>query len=786
MRRPTTALPATYVHDGRYVLEGDIEPYIAQIRSGPPTYYHCTAYATPLPNVSGAVIPTAEDHNRLLPPEAIARRLDAAQRWTAALHAAGVRYVIPYTCNQALAGNYERHTGMWTFWDHWGDYARFDIGPRPEADPIDWLQRERDSGPHYTYEMRHSAATWCEQYRYAPCANNPYHNGFQRANVRMIAMSGYDGVFMDNNNLNCYCRWCAGGFRTWMAARYTPNELRTLFGWASPDQIELGWRGSRFEWLKTDPLFREFVGFSLKPDELIPWFGTHDIDRVRLADAGNGWLWGRGNEYLSWVYNRLSPAERRRRWGSERLEGWWGIRDERDRFLWAETKRFWAESICANLRKVRRWGSEVLERDFIVVPNWGNLQQYEDIAFREPIGHDVRSWVPGCDVIFWEDDGDPGRVAPAIYLDFAFEYKLALAHGARSACMAALSGDRATCELAHAEAAATCSAFIQRMPEFPDQRAAFTRLAEEHSDWYEGLASAARVGLAFSIENLHLEDVPHVHAVYRFNHYLTDQQVPFDLLVEEHLADADYLAGYRVVIIPAARYMADEACRALAAFVEGGGTLVLAGECGTHDLRAQKRAEDPFAHVAEGRGRLIRAECVEEILPPGGMTREDMIEIAIDVYRTIKRHGSRHVLYMSEDYAVKAERFVEAGPLGALVPGWERLRVADPYAACGLRAFPYVRLDETTGALVAHLVNYNMDLARPAGSRTIEPLHDMPLRLPLPDGWRATGAEWLTTGASPAPLDVRMEEGAAIVRLPEIETYAVVRVALARIAPERP
>lgn len=791
MNRSKTALPFTYVHDGRYTLTGEIDQYIAELRLAPPTIYHVTSLTTPLPNTSGAAIPLKEDPYYLAPPEEIARRLETAKRWTAALHAAGVRWVIPYTCNQALGGVESTRSGIWKFWDHWDQYTDLGIGPRPELDPIHWIARERNGELHFTYEMRHSGFGPFE-FRYAPCLNNPYFNQYQRANARMIAMAGYDGVFMDNNNLNCYCRWCTARFREWMIGRHTRKALRDLFGWSSPEEIELGWRGSRFEWLKEDPLFREFVAETLGPEERVHWFGTDDMAQARLPEAGNGWLWGRGNEYVRWVYARLSPEERERRWGSARLEGWWGIRNDGDRLLWAETKRFWADSVRQNHEKVQQWGNQVLGRHFLVVPNWGNLQQFEDIAFREPIGHDVRLWSPGCDMIFWEDDGDAGRVAPGVFLDFALEYRLAFAHDMRSACMAALTGDEPTCALAHAEAAATGgSAFIQRLPEFPQLRASYTRLFETYGDWYEGYTSAARVGLAFSVDNLHLENADHIHQVYRLSQYLNDQQVPFDYLLEEHLGDVDYLLGYRVVVAPAVRYLAREACRALAEFVERGGTLVAAGPVGTHDMNALPRRRNPLASLArkarkrdgvavlDANGRFIGAECLEALLPPGQLTREDMIEIAVSAYRAIRRSGSRHTLLKAEDYAVNVERFLEAGRLGALVPGWERLRIADPYRACGLRVFPYVRLDGTAGSLVAHLVNYNVDLTGQAGSRKVDVLCDTALRLEVPDGWLVQRAEWLVPGADAVAIAFTTQDGAAAVVAPRVETYALVRLTLA-------
>jgi len=791
MHRPITALPVIYVHGGVNYLTGD-DPGLDRLRPAPPTILHISPMETPLPCSAGAAFPKGSDTAAIASPEEVAQRLEKARKLVSMLHEAGVRWVIPYICNQTVSGNPETRLGIWKFYDHWDEYTRFGIGPRPEADPIDWLARERDGDLHFNYEKRHSAFTPMGQFRYALCMNNPHYNQYQRAVVRMIAMSGYDGVFVDNNNLNCYCTWCEKSFREWMTGRHTPRQLREKFGWSSPEEIHLGYRGSRFAWLKEDPLFRVFVAETLSPEERIRWFGTDDMERAHIAEAGNGWLWGRGNEYRRWVCARLSPEARERQWGGCSFDDW-GIAGPADRLLWAETKRFWGDSVRVNLGRIRRWGAEVLGRDFLIVPNWGNMQQYEDLKFREEIGHVVRQWAPETDYLFWEDDSDPGRVVPGVYLDFAFSYKFAFAHGVRSACMAALPDDAATCALAHAEAAATGgSAFIQRLAQFPEIRGAYNRLFADYAEWFEGYTSAAKVGLACCLDDVHLENGEHVRLVNRVSHYLNAQQVPFDFLLEEHLADEAYLSGYRVAIIPAVRYMSDRQCRALASFMRKGGTLVLIGEVGTHDTDARPRTKSPLAKLVERAGmrgqvgvlddggRLICAPAIEALLPTGHLTKEDMYEIAVSIGRTTQRKFSRYDLVRAVDYPVAVERFLESGRLGELVQGWGSLQVSDPYAACGVRVFPYVRLGNASGALVAHLVNYNVALGLPAGKRRQEVLNGVAVRLEAPEGWHVRRAEWLVPGGKPEALPYDGEKGAITVRVATLGTYGVARLSLAR------
>ncbi len=793
MERPVTGLPITYIIDYRDHLP-DMEAHIEELRPSPPTLYHIGTLDTPMPSCWGAAFPhEPEGGAALADPEEIAQRLDTNRRFVAKLHEIGVRWVIPYICNQTLGGNRETRTGIWKFYDHWDDYREFGVGQRPAADPVDWMARERNGGLHFNYETRHPYFMKWGQFRFAPCMNNPFYNDYQRPIVRMIALAGYDGVFVDNCILNCYCWWCQDGFRRWLSGRSTAEDLAEAFGWSRPEQIQLGHRGSRIEWVKDDPLFRTFLAETLSPEERVKWLGTDDMERADVAIGGNGWLWGRANEYRRWAHARLSPDERELRWGIRSLDEW-GIRDQADRLLWAETKRFWAESVCDNLEKIRRWGAEVLGHAFLILPNWGAMQSLDGNEFREEIGHDFRRWSPQSEYQMWEEDGDSGRVAPGIHLDYTLQYKFGFAHRARSAAMNARGDDGPTCALAHAEAAATGgNAFIQHGTRFPEIRTLYHRLFSDAADWFEGYTSAATVGLVYSYENLHLENTEHVKQVYRWSRYLDNQQVPFDYLLEEHIADEEYLRPYRLVIAPEVTYLSEEQCRALTSFVVSGGTLVLTGDIGSHDMHARPRAESPLTplirkarkkdrvKVFAEQGQLIWAPTVGDLIPTGALTREEMLDLARSEASALQGAASRYELMDAVDRAVAVERFLDPGPLASLVKDWERLQVADPYAACGVRVFPYIHLDGKSGAFVAHVVNYNISLTSKPGTRTVEAVKDLSLRFTVPDGWRVRRVESLEPGGSLTALHRKAKKGVVTLSLPSVEAYALVRVSLAAV-----
>ena len=130
--------------------------------------------------------------------------------------------MIPYICNQTMAGDPEKRAGFWKFYDSWDDYRGFGLPPRPATDPIEWLQRDPDGNIHYNYRWAHQA--FRPERRFAPCPNNEHWSAWLEFVVDQMAQCGYDGVFVDNNILHCYCSYCRREFRRFLGSRYTAAQ----------------------------------------------------------------------------------------------------------------------------------------------------------------------------------------------------------------------------------------------------------------------------------------------------------------------------------------------------------------------------------------------------------------------------------------------------------------------------------------------------------------------------------------------------------------------------------
>lgn len=172
------------------------------------------------------------DNVRRLTPAEVRARIVALTDMVRRLHEGGVPVVMPYICAMTIAGDPDKRTGFWEFYDHWSDYAEFGLGPRPADDPRTWLQVNPDGTPYYFYALTDGKYPPFElNLRYAVCMNNPNWRRWSEQVVRLCATVGYDGVFVDNGgSQRCYCRYCQEGFGKWLAGRYQPAGLERLFG----------------------------------------------------------------------------------------------------------------------------------------------------------------------------------------------------------------------------------------------------------------------------------------------------------------------------------------------------------------------------------------------------------------------------------------------------------------------------------------------------------------------------------------------------------------------------
>ena len=242
-----TSLPFTYILDygSNHLNNAD---YVPMVATAPPVLLHL-GKDVPLNHGWGPVkalggenqaYGTGESIDRLSP-EQVRERMDALRQMVDSLHKSGVRWVTPYICGMTVNGDHKRRTGFWEFYDHWDAYRSLGLGPRPDADPFDWLQRRSDGSPlqyyRYDYPTEYYAA-FKTNHRYAACWHADGWRTWLCEVVRFAARCGQDGVFVDNAcSQRCQCSRCLAAFRQFLKGRFTADRAASLFGNTPLDEV---------------------------------------------------------------------------------------------------------------------------------------------------------------------------------------------------------------------------------------------------------------------------------------------------------------------------------------------------------------------------------------------------------------------------------------------------------------------------------------------------------------------------------------------------------------------
>jgi len=745
--KPLTRVPFTYVIDYRPGQLGD-EELIRRIGEAPPTLYHTGFGPTLFSSTWGGGAHLEQDAMKLHSSDELRARMNTIKAFNHALHASGVKWVIPYLCNQSLFGDDKLRTGFWEFYDQWDEYAEFDIGSKPAADPVEWLQREPSGSIHYNYPRHLIYSDERPYYRYAPCPNNEHWRQFCAATAQAGARCGYDGLFVDNNILHCYCSWCQAGFKKYLERKYSPQQLRDKFGTADVNALSLSTAGDIIIWARSYPSFVDFLEDKFQGEERKKAFWTTDaLTETDIDRAGGGFLVGQAEEFIcthvlgdkkTYNFEELRNANP-------------ALRDRHAKLLWAETKRFWADSIGDMLSMIEKAGKEV-NPDFFTLPNWGSMIRVRGTAGRSEDAHDMRRWLPAGRTQMYEEDATPGTVVPGLTLDYTVQHKFALANGVRGAVLPYTLSSADIFDLAHAEAAASGGGvYIQPGLAYPEVRSKYRSFFQSHTQLFSDYVSYAEVAVAYWFDQLHLNNVNHFRVVNKIARYLADQQIPFDFLTE-HDWNLNSLQQYKVLIAPELTYMSDEQLRTVYDYVRGGGNVATIGSTGMFDelARPRKRKSNFLAHPDPAqryvekryrRGSLLTAEHLRDLVPADSFSLEKAFQVCRDgdLQRAFATDGNAKYLVIAKlDQLIGIDRLWHGGKLAEFIKdelGYDP-SLAEPESALGVRLTPYIKQQGTTTHIVLHAVNYNIPLTAEGESLKVEPVSQLTVRLTLPRSFR--------------------------------------------------
>ena len=692
------------------------------------------------------------------------------------LHEKDVRWITPYLCNQTISGNYDKRFGAWEVIDNWEDYFFLNYGPKP-SDPINWMQREPSGNLHYNYKRkcfleRHEDDL---QIRYAPCPNHPDWRQFMNNEARHAAEIGFNGLFIDNNIIHCYCESCEARFQQYLKKKYTPDEFEKAFGTMDYSKIMLYKEGDYRYWARSFSEFIPWLEGKYTPEQRRIFFDTlGPLADINVDAAGGGMLFGESEAFIK---EHVLPKNIKASYENIRLANP-ALQTAVGRLRWAETVMFWASSIGDQLAEMTAAGREK-NNDFFLIPNWGVRQRVLGASGRAEDGKDMRRWRKGASWQMYEEDSATGIIAPGVVLDYDMELRYAFACDVRAMLLPYTLNDTAVEEVHHAEVAASGSSVFVTSFRNPDVREKYRHFFENHSDLFDGYCSAAKVALAHFFDQTHCVNIEHLREIDALNRYLCDQHIPFDHIIETDVT-SDRLDDYKVIILANIEFMSDEQVDVIQNFINSGGTVILIGDNAIFNLFCQVREKTSVFISREGDpDSVIRFASLETALPYRGIYLSTALQASRGKLFSLNFEGTRYTLLNELDKKIGIKRYQTDGPITDVIEKAlnRSPHLLDPKKASGVRNTVWIKNEKKKKILTVHLVNKNVPLAAAEGKRIFQPVKDLMLSIPCESGEDVKKVLFWQPGRKQQTLELREVKNRQVnVLLPELKSYGIVEV----------
>jgi len=311
-----------YARPGYLEFLREIQPEIVQVGFYGADFWTLAHMPDSAKGLSGPLMPS---HAGLFqatdPVERLKRSADHFERLNGQIKALGAKVIGHFDVVKYLLGDTSKDPvrpegGFFEFYNRLWD--KLDLGPKPVADPLALLQKNRDGSP-----IVHDDDDAKPYGVYFGCLNNPYWRAVLKAWVRRGIERGLDGYVINYfYRHNCTCEHCQRAFRAYLSERYNAGEIKAKFQIANLEAHTFDEIVARHNPRQSTPLRLEMHRFSdisnkrnfdevfidfgrkLKPDLILAqWLHLYDFrypahgptDERQFLPAD---LWSKGENYI--------------------------------------------------------------------------------------------------------------------------------------------------------------------------------------------------------------------------------------------------------------------------------------------------------------------------------------------------------------------------------------------------------------------------------------------------------------------------------------------------------
>jgi hypothetical protein len=644
----------------------------------------------------------AEGYDKLdfyagLPSRPVCEKTKAAFKETGAIewaHAHSIA-VVGYIGGTRFAGDEEKRTLFFEFYDrHWQEYEDY-FGPKPAEDPAQWT-RLLSSGQRAVHTNPTNLVT-----QYDCCINNPCMRDYIKGCIRMDIEMGIDGIFIDNSPKFCYCPRCVNRFREHLRTSFSPHQLKVIFEIEDPSEADpVAFTRGRYLRLE-NPLYVEWRRF--RPQNYLEWMKEmRDYGRSQKEDfffAINACLW-EGNPYRQFEF-AVGPLEE---WIKESdyifIEGMF------------ETSPYGSTDVKITNSPVLKYAvaaSRGKPVTFDCYMTWSKTPEMmiplTKLAVAECQANRtsfIHNWSPHQNLP-WGEDGT------YIYADLTKQNE----------------------------------AMIEALGEY-------NGFLATNEDLFVGSEPYANVGVLCSLQQAYGKRKTSFMAISRM---LSDEQIPHVALIDDDLT-GEQLASFAAVILPEVPMLGDAQVEAISRFVRNGGGLVLFGETAAFDQYGRLRKKfygfhkllenlEPWGHIDTGIDPATGVNTTGKAVCGEGR----VVNIPRDAYVSFPDIGREKVVLFKDMASITTGAMKSINTVFGDIVRWvAKDGLSGTCSADSTVEFALMNQPERSRAIV-HLVNYKVDL----DGRVVEE-KDIALKAAMPEGKKPISVQLISPDFPERPM----------------------------------